>query len=125
MLENFSENVGGGGLPAYSKSDGFNIQLKANTAFDIVVRCKFVRTAGPWNGTRWIGTNVRVNMTISGDITMSNALGSWIETYNSSSSQSYYGNAYWCSPTGGTGSGMTIHPGTTITISQIVISAKY
>lgn len=129
-FENWSKNVAGGTGSgagyAYSNADNFNIQLKANTAFDIIVRCKFVRTAGPWNGTRWIGTNVRVNMTITGDITMTNLIGGWAESYNSSSSQSYYGNAYWCSAAGagGAGTGMQIHPGTTITITTIVISAK-
>lgn len=125
VYENWSKNIGGGSNYAYSKTTGFNPELKANTAFDMIVRCKFTRSQGPWNGTRWIGTNVRVNITVSGDITMSNILGGWAESYNSSSSQTYYGNAYWCSTTGGTGSGLQIHPGATITISSIVISAKY
>lgn len=125
VYENWSKNIGGGGLYAYSKNTGFNPELKSNTAFDIIIRCKFSRTQGPWNGTLWVGTNVRVNLTISGDITMSNVLGGWAESYNGSTYQSYYGNAYWCSTTGGTGSGLQIHPGATITISSIVISAKY
>jgi hypothetical protein len=125
VYENWSKNIGAASNYAYSKNTGFNPELQANTAFDMIVRCKFTRNQGPWNGTKWIGTNVRVNITISGDITMSNILGGWAETYNSSTASSYYGNAYWCGTTGGTGSGLQIHPGATITVSSIVISAKF
>lgn len=123
--ENWSLNMGCGGKYAYSKSTGFNPELKANTAFDVLIRCKFTRTQGPWNGTKWIGTNVRVNITVSGDFTITNLLGGWVETFNSSSASTYYGNAYWQSTTAAAGSGLQIHPGATISFTSIVISAKY
>ena len=105
----------------YAAADNFDLSFSTSDAFDIVVRCKFVQASGPWNGTGWRDTWVRVNITLSGGVVISDETGTWCETYNSSSSESYFGNVYWDN----SGSGYVLAAGDSADITEVSIEAKY
>jgi len=107
----------------YCNSDNFRLELAANTQFDIVVRVVYVDTNGPWNGTAWRDTDVRINITVTGEVSISDVTGTFVETHNVSTDKSYYGNVYW---TGGSGYSIAAGDGTDqATISEISIEARY
>ena len=116
-LENYSKD----NSFDYAAADNFDLSFSTSNAFDIVVRCKFVRASGPWNGTGWRDTWVRVNITLTGGVVISDETGTWCETYNSSSSGSYYGNVYWDN----SGSGYVLAAGDSADITEVSIEAKY
>ena len=116
-LENYSKD----NSFDYAHIDNFDLSFSTSDAFDIVVRCKFVRASGPWNGTGWRDTWVRVNITLSGGVVISDETGTWCETYNSSSSESYFGNVYWDN----SGSGYVLAAGDSADITEVSIEAKY
>lgn len=104
----------------YAHIDNFDLSFSTSDAFDIVVRCKFVRSNGPWNGAEWRDTWVRVNITLSGGVVISDVTGTWCETYNSSGAESYFGNVYWDN----SGSGYTLSAGDSSSIVEVSIEAK-
>ena len=116
-LENYSKDNGFD----YAHIDDFDLSFSTSDAFDIVVRCKFVRASGPWNGTGWRDTWVRVNITLSGGVVISDETGTWCETFNSSSAGSYFGNVYWDN----SGSGYVLAAGDSADITEVSIEAKY
>jgi len=105
----------------YSHIDNFDLSFSTSNAFDIVVRCKFNRSEGPWNGTGWRNTWVRVNITLTGDVVINDVTGTWCESYNDSSSLSYYGNVYWNNG----GAGYVLAAGNSADITEVSIEAKY
>lgn len=117
LFENWSNDNGFG----YAHIDSFDLTFTSTNAFDIVVRCKFVKATGPWNGTGWRSTWVRVNITLSSGVVISDVTGTWIESFNSSSKESYFGNVYWDN----SGSGYTLAAGDLSNIVEVSIEAKY
>lgn len=116
LFENWSNDNGFG----YAHIDSFDLTFTSTDAFDIVVRCKFNQSMGPWNGSGWRDTWVRVNITLSDGVVISDETGTWIESYNSSSSLSYYGNVYWDN----SGSGYTLSAGDLANIVEVSIETK-
>lgn len=113
-FENWSHTAG----LDYANADSFNLELASGTNFDIVVRVVYVQGNGPWNGTGWRDTDVRINITFTGDVSISDVTGTFIETHNVTADTSYYGNVYW-------DNGYTLTVGGTATCSEISIEARY
>ena len=119
-------NLAGGSGNAWANADNFNLELKHSTNFDIVVRCRFNKT-NCWNGTQFIGSDTRVNISTSGTWgTMTEQIGTSLMAGNSTTSDYLYTNTYWQDFDGGTGSGFTLTKGSTgNNIDSIIIWARY
>ena len=105
----------------YGTADEFYLELKHSTTFDIVVRVVYNQTWGPWTGSAWDNASWRVNITLTGDITITDVTGVNVETDNDSGKAHYWGNCYWDN----SGSGYTLGADDTAAIVEISIEAKY
>ena len=111
---------------AHSYNDSFKLQLKHSTLFDIVIKCRFNKTQC-WNGSAFILSDTRVNITCAGFATMADIKGVSIATHNHTSDDFLWTTTYWQDADGITGSGFTLSKGAVAasnTIS-IKIAAKY
>jgi len=122
-------NVAASGYNAWANADNFLCQLKYGVLFDIVVRVRWNKTHA-WDGAKFIGANVRVNITLTGFGTagMTDIVGTGIVSYNNTGAWAIWENWYWQDADGGTGVGFSIlkgSPWTANKITEIKIWAKY
>lgn len=110
-----------GGKTGYASADNFDLTISSGVLFDIVVRVGYDKTTGPWNGANWVATNARVNITCSGDLSISDETGTLTATYNATGCDYLYCNIYWDN----SGSGYSINDDETFDVDEISIEAKY
>jgi hypothetical protein len=111
---------------AHSYNDSFKLQLKHSTLFDIVIKCRFNKTQC-WNGTAFILSDTRVNITCAGFATMADIVGTSDDTGNSSANNFLWTVTYWQDNNGGTGTGFTLAKGAVAASNTILIKiwARY
>jgi len=108
------------GKTPYATADNFNVSLQHSVYFNIVVRCRFNKTHA-WNGTMFMNNSCRVNITLTGDITISDVTGSNVETRNDTSESYIWINTYWDN----SGAGYILWKDETADITEISIEAQY
>lgn len=105
----------------YANADAFNLEISNAVTLDIVVRVRYNKTHA-WETDKFIGADCRVNITTSGgDIDISDATGTNVESRNDTVEEFIYINVYWNNG----GAGYQLAPDGTCTISEISIEAKY
>jgi hypothetical protein len=109
------------GKTPYASADSFNVELDHTTTFDILVKVRYNKTEGPWNSTIWNNASWRVNITLTGSITITDATGTNVELVNDSAKAFYWGNVYW----NNAGAGYALPADGTATVTEISIEAKY
>jgi hypothetical protein len=94
--------------------------------FDIVIKCRFNKTQC-WNGTAFILSDTRVNITCAGFATMADIVGTSDDTGNSSANNFLWTVTYWQDNNGGTGTGFTLAKGAVAASNTILIKiwARY
>jgi hypothetical protein len=117
------------GHTPYATADQFRTEVSYGVTFDIVVKCRWNR-ANAYDGAKFIASNTRVNITLTGFGTagMVNITGTQVITYNNTGATYLYTNTFWQDVDGGTGTGFTVLKGTPYTSNKIVminIWAKY
>lgn len=107
---------------AYAAVDNFNLTVKALTAMDVVVRARWNRTHA-WDGSKFIGSNCRINLTMSGGgITISGLTSGTNCISNNETDHTYiWINVYW----NNTNAGYQLNPNQISQVTQISIQAKY
>ena len=118
-----------GSVNAWANADNFKCELKSSTSFDILIRARWNKT-NAWDGSKFIGTNCRINITLTGFNvgSMSDIVGTGVITRNNTGDSYIWENWYWQDADGGTGTGFTINKGATWSANQITmikIWAKY
>lgn len=110
------------GKTPYASADEFCTELEYGKTFDIVIRCRWNKT-NAWDGAKFIGSNCRVNITLTGFGTagMTNVTGTGIITRNDTSDDYIWINTYWQDVDGGTGTGFSILKGALWTANKIVM----
>lgn len=108
------------GKTPYATADNFNTSLQHSVNFNIIVRCRFNKTHA-WDGAMFHNTSCRVNITLTGDITISDVTGTNIETRNDTSESYIWINTYWDN----SGNGYILWKDETADITEISIEAKY
>lgn len=110
---------------AYHDTDGWTGDLASQTAFDIVVRVRYNQTHAH-NGTIFIDTNTRVNLTFSCTSwhvgsDASDTSGTCVVSGNNSANDFIWENFYWNNG----GSGYEIDDDSTLTVNAPKQEAKY
>ena len=77
----------------YANADEFNIEITHSVALDFVFRGRGNKT-NCWNGTDFIDAHCRVNLTVSGVLTISDVTGTLVVTYNDSGQNYLWYNVY-------------------------------
>jgi hypothetical protein len=108
------------GKTPYATADSFSVEVEHSVTFDYVCRARFNKTHC-WDGSQFIGARCRINLTVSGDNTISDATGTLVESYNNSGANYLWVNVYWNNG----GAGYTNTAGGGDTISEISIEAQY
>lgn len=120
-----ASNASGGGYDSWGNVSGYvdednkEIDLKSNDPFYFTVRARFNATQCKDGGV-YKDTRTRVNITVSGDETISNVAGTRVVSFNSSDADYIFINFYWDDEVDGyriTDDGSLVW--------SIVISAKY
>jgi hypothetical protein len=110
------------GKTPYWNADNGRMEYATGKTFVFLVRCRFNKTQC-WDGSKFIGANTRVNITVSGAVTIATATaGTRYESYNNTGKNYIWENFVW--DNGGSGYSVT-YGGSDITVVQIIIWAKY
>lgn len=109
------------GKTPYASADEFKLELDHTTTFSILVKVRYNKSAGPWTGAAWTNASWRVNITVTGGITITDVTGIGVELKNDSALAYYWGNVYWDDG----GSGYSLTADATADITEISIEAKY
>ena len=119
-----------GNVHAYADSDGFSEDTPSETAFVIVVRCRFTK-AVCYDGSdnQFVGNRTKCTITFSGDASgtishygnhTESATGGGICSENNSANASLWVNFYFTDA-----DGYELNDDGSLTISSIVVAAKY
>jgi len=109
------------GKTPYASADNFYLQLDHTTTFDILVKVRYNKTEGPWTGSAWNNASWRINITLTGSITIADVTGIGVELLNNSALDFYWCSAYWTNA----GAGYSLPADGTADITEISIEAKY
>jgi hypothetical protein len=117
------------GKTPYASADAFCTELNYGVTFDIVVKVRYNKT-NAWDGAKFINSNCRVNITLTGFGTagMTEIIGSQVVLRNDTSDDFIWLSYYWQDVDGAFGSGFSITKGSPWTankITEIKIWAKY
>ena len=103
-------------------ADAFSEDCAHSVGWYFVVRVKWNKTHCYDTGdSQFVGTRTRVNITVSGDETISGTSGTLVESYNDSGGDYLYANYYWDDGD----NGYRVTPDGSITVSEIKLEAKY
>lgn len=119
-IEGWCETAHGSAKTPYATADAFDVELKKDTAFDIVVRVRYNKTHA-WDGAKFIGTHCRVNITLTGDIVISDVTGTNVESLNNTGKDYIWINVYWDN----SGSGYELNKNEEADITEISIEGYY
>lgn len=107
-------------VSGYVDADDFNEDLKSDDPFYFVCRCRFTKDVCYDEGdAQFVDTRCRCTLTVSGDETISGVAGTRVVSMNGS--EALYINFYWDDED----DGYRITDDGTITVSSILIEAKY
>jgi hypothetical protein len=107
---------------AYAAADNFNLTVKSLTVMDVVCRARWNRTHA-YDGTKFIGDNCRINITMAGGgITiLGTTSGTNVISENQTDETYIWINVYW----NNAHAGYQLNPNSISLVSQISIQAKY
>ena len=108
------------GKTPYASADEFNVEIDHSTTFDILVRVRFNQTHAH-NGTAFVDSDTRVNITCSGDLSIADATGTNVVSHNTSGGTFIWINVYWNNG----GAGYSINKDETFDVDEISIEAKF
>jgi len=110
------------GKTPYWNADNGRAEYETGKTFVFVVRCRYNKT-NCWDGSKFIGANTRCNITVSGAVTVAAATaGTRYESRNNTGENYIWEN--FVRDNGGAGYSVA-YGGVDITVSQIIIWAKY
>ena len=104
----------------YASADEFNIEIAHSVTFDLLCKVRFNKTHA-WNGTAFIDSDTRVNITCTGDVTIADETGTNVVGHNDSGLDYIWINVYWDN----SGSGYSINKDDTFDVTEISIEAKF
>ena len=109
-------------VSGYVDTNEFNEDLKSDDPFYFVCRCRFGKdTCYDEGDAQFVDTRCRCTLTVSGDEIIGGVAGTRVVSWNETDGQALYINFYWDDGD----NGYRITDDGTITVSSILIEAKY